>query len=95
MISQQPTQATHIREPQRLEGWKVVIAFGTAVILAPVIALAFFLALATALPVLPFVVPLLAELWLRSPHGPPASAPGPLSVAHPISSLPSSSFKNA
>jgi|GEM_PF-2269886 hypothetical protein len=87
MLSEQPTPASGIREPSRLEAWKVVIAIGTAVLLAPVIALALLVALATALPVLPFVVPVLAAFWPRGPHRTPASAPGrsPLSVTHPIS----------
>ena len=83
-------------KPLRLERWKVVIAIGTAVILAPVFALVLFIALATALPVLLFVVPLCAEFWLHGPQGAPASAPGrsPLSVTHSISSLPPS-LRNA
>jgi hypothetical protein len=84
MLSQQPTRASGIREPSRLEAWKVVIAVGAAVTLAPVIALVLLVVIATALPVLPFVVPLLPPFWLRGTHRPPASAPGrsPI-VTHP------------
>jgi hypothetical protein len=87
MLSEQPTLASGIREPSGLEAWKAVIAIGAAVLLAPVFGLALLVALATALPVLPFVVPLPAAFWLRGPHRPPASAPGrsPLSVTHRIS----------
>jgi hypothetical protein len=96
MISQQPTQASGVRDPTRLEGWKVVIAIGTAITLGPVLALVLFFVLAAALPVLPLLAALFAGVWLRAPHPPPASASGqsPLSVTRPIASLPSS-FRNA
>jgi hypothetical protein len=92
MLSEQPTPASDICEPSRLEAWKAAIAIGAAVLLAPVIALALLVALATALPVLPFVVSVLAAFWLRGPHRPSASAPGrsPLSATHAISTQQSS-----
>ena len=95
MVPQQPTPTSGFRE--RLEGWKVVIAIGTAVTLAPVIALALLLVLATALPVLPLLAPLVAGFWWRGPPRPPTSAleRSPASVPRPIPSLPSSSFRNA
>ena len=62
MSSHKLTQASG---PQRLEGWKVAVAIGAAVTLGPVVALALFFVLATALPVLPLVAPLFAGFWLR------------------------------
>jgi hypothetical protein len=95
MISHQPTQASGVREPTRLEGWKVVAAIGTAILLGPVLALVMFFVLASALAVLPLVAALFAGAWLRGPHPPLTSASGsPLSVTRPVASLPSS-FRNA
>ena len=82
MISHPPTQASRIREPTRLEGWKVVTAIGTAITLGPVLAVVVFFVLATVLPVLPLLAALFAGVWLRGPHPSPTSASwqSPLSV---------------
>jgi hypothetical protein len=53
MSSQNVTRGSDIRVSLRLEGWKVAIAIGAAVVLAPVIGLILLVLLATTLPVLP------------------------------------------
>jgi len=59
----------------RLEGWKVAIAVGSGVILAPVLGVVFCVLLTTALPVLPLLPTLFARFGSRSrPRAlPPAS----------------------
>ena len=90
MSSHEPTQAFGIRQTLTLERWKVAIAIGTAVLLAPVIALVLFLVLATMLPVLPLFAMVFAGFWLRGPYGPPSEFPrSPRWMTRRISSLPS------
>jgi hypothetical protein len=60
MSSRKPTQASDGRVPWRLEGWKVAISIGVAIVLAPVIGLVFLVLLVAVLPTLPFLV----TLWV-------------------------------
>jgi hypothetical protein len=88
MSSQKVTQASEVRVSLRLEGWKVAIATGTAVVLAPVIGLVLLVLLATMLPVLPLVPVLFAGFWWCRPQGPPSSTPArvhvlPSRISHP------------
>jgi hypothetical protein len=52
--------------PLRLKGWKVAIAIGAAVILAPVVGLVLLVLVGTLLPVLPLLATLFVRLWLFS-----------------------------
>src|SRR5579863_6907603 len=78
MMSHRPTQASRIREPTRLDGWKVIAAIGTAITLGPVLALVLLFVLAAVLPVLPLLAALFAGVWLRGPHRTLASGQSPL-----------------
>jgi hypothetical protein len=70
MSSRKLTQASAVRVPVGLDGWKVAVAIGAAVTLSPVIGLVLFVALATLLPVLPLLATLLAGFWLRGQRRP-------------------------
>jgi hypothetical protein len=83
MSSQKVTQASEVRVSLRLEGWKVAIATGTAVVLAPVIGLVLLVLLATMLPVLPLVPILFAGFWWCRPQWPPTSTPARVHVFPP------------
>ena len=56
--------------PSRPKGWRVAIAIGTAIVLAPVVLLVLFVLLAALLPVLPFLPTLFVWSWLSSRHRP-------------------------
>ena len=88
MSSQNVTQAWDIRVSLRLEGWKVAIATGAVLVLAPVIGLVLLVLLATMLPVLPLVPILFAGFWLRRPQGPPSSTRARVHVLAPRISHP-------
>ena len=67
MSSHNVTQASDIGVSLRLEGWKVAIATGTAVVLAPVMGFVLLVLLATMLPLLPLVPILFVGFWWRRP----------------------------
>jgi hypothetical protein len=73
--------------PSRLEGWKVAIAVGAAVAIAPVVVLVLLVLLVALLPALPFLPILFVGFW-RSNHRPPRSTPAPLvfrpPMGHPV-----------
>jgi hypothetical protein len=65
--------------PSRPEGWKVAIAIGAAIVIAPVIVLVLFVLLVVTLPVLPFLATLFVGAWVsRRPRS--MSAPPPIAL---------------
>jgi hypothetical protein len=77
MSSPRPAQARDAGRPRRLEGWKVAISIGAAVVVAPVMAVVLLVLLVAALPVLPFMAMLSVGFRAsRSPREPgPTIAP--------------------
>jgi hypothetical protein len=67
--------------PSGPEGWKVAIAIGAAIVIAPVIVLALFVLLVVTLPVLPFLATLLVGGWVSRRPRRPRSISAPLPVA--------------
>jgi len=68
--------------PSRLAGWKVAIAIGAAIVIAPVMVLVLFVLLLVTLPVLPFSATLFVGFWVsRQPQPRP---PRSISAAPPI-----------
>jgi hypothetical protein len=65
--SRDSTQASDVRVP----GWKVTVAIGSAVVLAPVMGLVLLVLLAALLPVLPLLLALSVGLWWRGQRRPP------------------------
>jgi len=57
------TQAFDVRLPLSLKGWKVAMAMGAAVILAPVVGLVLLVLAATLIPVLPLLATLFVRFW--------------------------------
>jgi hypothetical protein len=88
MSSHNVTQASDIGVSLRLEGWKVAIATGTAVVLAPVMGFVLLVLLATMLPLLPLVPILFVGFWWRRPQRPPSSTPARVHVLPPRISHP-------
>jgi hypothetical protein len=93
MSSRKPMQAFDVRVPRRLEGWKIAISIGAALVVAPVMALVLIVVLAAALPVLPFLLTLSLGIWgsgqrRRQPRSTPARPPIVFgrSVGHPADS---------
>jgi hypothetical protein len=61
-----PPQAYDTAMVSGLQGWKVAIAIGAAVVLAPVIAVSLFVFLATAFPLAPVLLTILVlHAWGR------------------------------
>ena len=58
------TQAFDFRLPVSLKGWKVAIAMGAAIILAPVVGLVLLFLVATLIPVLPLLATFFVRFWL-------------------------------
>jgi Flp pilus assembly protein TadB len=93
MSSRKRTQAFDARAPRRLEGWKIAISIGAALVVAPVMALVLIVVLAAVLPVLPFLLTLILGTWgsgrrRRRPRSTPALPPIVFrpSVGHPAAS---------
>ena len=91
MSSRKPAQAPDVSVPVRLEGWKVAIAIGGALVIAPVFALVVFVLLATLLPVLLLLPTVLVGAWLSRQKRPSSSPP----VRPSLASFPSSSGSKA
>jgi hypothetical protein len=87
MGSYKVTHAFDVRLPSRLKGWKVGIAIGAAIILAPVVGLVLLVLVGTVLPVLPLLATLFARFWLVSQHSALPSAPirPPVALRPPMS----------
>jgi hypothetical protein len=87
MGSDKETHPLDVGPLLRLEGWKVAIAVGVAIILAPVVALVLLVLIGTLLPVLPILATLLARCWLVGQHSAVASAPlrAPRVLGSPVS----------
>jgi hypothetical protein len=62
------TQAFDVRLPLSLKRWKVTIAMGATVILAPVVGLVLLFLVATLIPVLPLLATLFVRFWLLGQH---------------------------
>jgi hypothetical protein len=62
------TQAFDVRLPPSLKGWKVVIAMGAAIILAPVVGLVLLFVVAALIPVLPLLATCFVRFWLLGQH---------------------------
>jgi hypothetical protein len=78
------TQALDGRLPSSLKGWKVAIAIGAAIILAPVVGLVFVFLVATLIPMLPILATLFVRFWLLAQHSTLPSAPvRPPHLLHP------------
>jgi hypothetical protein len=75
MRSYKVTQAIDVRLPLNLKGWKVAIAMGAAIILAPVVGLVLLFLVATLIPVLPLLATLFVRFWLRGQPSPLPSMP--------------------
>jgi hypothetical protein len=58
------TQAFDFRLPVSLKGWKVAIAMGAAIILAPVVGLLLLFLVAALIPVLPLLATFFVRFWL-------------------------------
>jgi hypothetical protein len=69
------TQAFDVRLPLSLKGWKVTIAMGATVILAPVVGLVLVFLAATLIPVLPLLAMLFVRFWLLGQHSSLPSTP--------------------
>ena len=67
------TQAFDFRLPVSLKGWKVAIAMGAAIILAPVVGLVLLFLVATLIPVLPLLATFFVSFWMRGRHSTLAS----------------------
>ena len=62
------TQAFDVGLPRSLKGWKVAIAMGAALILAPVVGLVLLFLVATLIPVLPLLATFFVRSWLLGQH---------------------------
>jgi len=69
------TQTFDVRLPLSLKGWKVAIAMGAAILLAPVVGLVLFFVVATLIPVLPLLATFFVSFWLRGHHSTLPSTP--------------------
>ncbi len=77
MGSHKITQALDVRVPLSLNGWKVAMATGAAVILTPVVGLVLLFLVATLIPVLPLLATFLVRFWLLGQHPAHPSTPFP------------------
>jgi hypothetical protein len=68
-------QAFDVQLPLSLKGWKVAIATGAAIILAPVVGLVLLFVVATLIPVLPLLGTFFVSFWLRGQHSTRPSTP--------------------
>lgn len=73
MGSDKETRALNVGPPLKLEGWKVAISVGVAIVLAPVVVLVLLVLIGTLLP--PILATLLARFWWRSRRAALPSAP--------------------
>ena len=66
--------------PSGLDGWKVAVGIGAAIVLAPVMVLVLFVLVVVTLPVLPFLAAQFVGVWVRRQPRPPVSiwAPPPI-----------------
>jgi hypothetical protein len=62
------TQAFDVRLRLSLQGWKVAIVVGAAIVLAPVVGLVLFFLVATLIPVLPLLATAFVRIWLLGQH---------------------------
>jgi hypothetical protein len=62
------TQTFDVRLPLSRKGWKVAIAMGAAIILAPVVGLVLLFLVATLIPVLPLLATFFVRFWLLGQH---------------------------
>jgi hypothetical protein len=87
MGSYKVMHAFDVRLPLRLKGWKVAVAIGAAIILAPVVGLVLLVLVGTLLPVLPLLATLFLRLWLVSQHSalPSARIRPPVALRPPMS----------
>jgi hypothetical protein len=69
------TQALDGRLPVSLKGWKVAIATGAAIILAPVVGLVLLFLVATLIPVLPLLATFFVRFCLLGHHSTLPSTP--------------------
>ena len=67
------TQAFDVRLRLSLNGWKVAIVVGAAIVLAPVVGLVLFFLVATLIPVLPLLATFFVSFWMRGRHSTLAS----------------------
>jgi hypothetical protein len=78
------TQALDVRLPLSLKGWKVAIAIGAAIILAPVVGLVLVFLVATLIPMLPLLATLFVRFWLLGQRSTLPSTPvRPPHLLHP------------
>jgi hypothetical protein len=78
------TQAFGVRLPLSLKGWKVAIAMGAAIVLAPVLGLVLLFLVGTLILVLPLLAMFFVMFWLFGQHSTLPSTPvQPLQVLPP------------
>jgi hypothetical protein len=69
------TQAFDVRLPLSLKGWKVAIAMGAAIILAPVVGLVLLFLVAALIPMLPLLATFFVRFWFAGQHSGLPSTP--------------------
>jgi hypothetical protein len=77
-------QAFGFRLPLSLRGWKVAIAMGAAIVLAPVLGLVLLFVVGMLIPVLPLMAMFFVRFWLIDQHSRlPSTSVQPLHVLRP------------
>jgi|HubBroStandDraft_1064217.scaffolds.fasta_scaffold08769_6 Flp pilus assembly protein TadB len=75
MKAHKTPQGKDARGSERLARWKVALAICAAIVIAPVLALALLVLVATALPAIPLLALLVTPTWVRARNQARAATP--------------------